>query len=140
MLLDRGVLVREGHAYRLAGEVETLEVPETLQALIAARLDGLTVDERRSVPEHASVLGRTFTLRGLSSVSHLGEGALEPHSRLTHTQGSRSRSCRIRCPPERGQYGFLQDLVKKVAYDTSLSTPERKTLHLAAAAFLRSLG
>jgi tetratricopeptide (TPR) repeat protein len=41
--------------------------------------------------------------------------------------------------PERGQYGFLQDLVKKVAYDT-LSRKERKTLHLASAAYLISLG
>ena len=38
-----------------------------------------------------------------------------------------------------GQYGFLQDLVKKVAYDT-LSRKERKTLHLASAEYLRSLG
>ena len=77
MLLDRGVLVREGNAYRLTGEIETLEVPETLQALIAARLDGLGADERRSVQD-ASVLGRTFTLRGLSSVSHVDESELEP--------------------------------------------------------------
>jgi predicted ATPase len=41
--------------------------------------------------------------------------------------------------PERGQYGFLQDLVKKVAYDT-LSRRDRKTLHLAAAAHLQSSG
>ena len=38
---------------------------------------------------------------------------------------------------ERGQYGFLQDLVKKVAYDT-MSKRERKARHLAAAAYLRS--
>src|SRR5438552_18429926 len=37
--------------------------------------------------------------------------------------------------PERGQYGFLQDLVKRVAYET-VSKKERKTKHLAAAAFL----
>ena len=37
--------------------------------------------------------------------------------------------------PERGQYGFLQDLVRRVAYDT-LARKERKTRHLAAAAQL----
>ena len=37
--------------------------------------------------------------------------------------------------PERGQYGFLQDLVKKVAYDT-MSRRERKAGHLAAASYL----
>src|SRR5207244_2372519 len=44
MLIDRGLLVREGNGYRLAdaaGEVADLDVPETLHALIAARLDGL---------------------------------------------------------------------------------------------------
>ena len=39
--------------------------------------------------------------------------------------------------PERGQYGFLQDLVKKVAYDT-MSRRERKARHLAAATHLAS--
>ena len=137
MLLDRGVLVREGHTYRLAGEIETLEVPETLQALIAARLDGLTADERRSV-QHASVLGRTFTLRGLASVSRVEERALEPIlSSLVRKEVVSLSADPL--SPERGQYGFLQDLVKKVAYDT-LSRKERKTLHLAAAEYLQSLG
>ena len=38
--------------------------------------------------------------------------------------------------PERGQYGFMQDLVRTVAYET-LSRRDRKTLHLAAAEWLR---
>ncbi len=137
MLLDRGLLVREGTAYRLTGEIGTLEVPETLQALIAARLDGLTAEERRVV-QQASVLGRTFTLRGLASVSGLAETELEP------VLGSLMRKEVLSLSadpfsPERGQYGFLQDLVKKVAYDT-LSRRERKQLHLAAAEYLLSLG
>ena len=137
MLLDRGVLVREGNAYRLSGEIETLEVPETLQALIAARLDGLSPDERRSV-QQAAVLGRTFTLRGLSSVSGSTEAELEPVlASLIRKEVVSLSSDPL--SPERGQYGFLQDLVKKVAYDT-LSRRERKTLHLAAAEYLRSLG
>ena len=40
--------------------------------------------------------------------------------------------------PERGQYAFLQDIVKRVAYDT-LSRRERKTKHLATAEYLGSL-
>jgi predicted ATPase len=47
MLLDRGKLLQEGPAYRLVAEVDSLEVPETLHALIAARLDGLSEIERR---------------------------------------------------------------------------------------------
>ena len=40
--------------------------------------------------------------------------------------------------PERGQYGFLQDLVRHVAYET-LSKRERKSRHLAAAEHLHSV-
>src|SRR5207253_8157226 len=47
MLLDRGLLVREGAVYRPAGKIDALDVPETLHALIAARLDGLPPEERR---------------------------------------------------------------------------------------------
>jgi class 3 adenylate cyclase/tetratricopeptide (TPR) repeat protein len=137
MLLDRGVVVREGNRYRLAGEVGTLEVPETLQALIAARLDGLSVDERRAV-QQGSVLGRTFTPRGLAVVSGLTEVELEPLLASLVRKEIVSLSADP-LSPERGQYGFLQDLVKKVAYDT-ISRRDRKRLHLAAAEHLRSLG
>ncbi len=137
MLLDRGVLVREGNAYRLTGEIGTLEVPETLHALLAARLDGLTTEERRIV-QQASVLGRTFTIRGISTVSRLSEEELGPLlASLVRKEIVSLRADPL--SPERGQYGFLQDLVKKVAYDT-LSRKERKTLHLAAAEHLLSLG
>src|SRR5262249_32926116 len=42
MLLDRGLLVREGGEYRPTGPIAALEVPDSLHALIAARLDGLS--------------------------------------------------------------------------------------------------
>ena len=54
---------RDGSAYEPAGAIETLEVPETLHALIAARLDGLAAEERRLLQD-AAVLGKTFTRRG----------------------------------------------------------------------------
>ena len=62
MLLDRGLLVEEGSAYSVVGEIDSLEVPETLHALVAARLDGLPPDERRILGD-AAVLGKTFTAR-----------------------------------------------------------------------------
>jgi predicted ATPase/class 3 adenylate cyclase len=133
MLLDRGLITRENGLYRVAGPVESLEVPETLHALIAARLDGLQPPERRLL-EDAAVLGKTFTLRALASVSGLGEPELEPllgglvRKEILHVEAD-PRS------PERGQYGFLHALFQKVAYDT-LSRRERRSRHLAVAAFL----
>jgi len=130
MLLDRGLLARDGASYRVVGKVETLEVPETLHALIAARLDGLSDDERRLLQDGA-VLGKTFTLRALAALGRVDETELEPllaslvRKEVLSLQADR-RS------PEHGQYGFLQDLVRRVAYDT-LARRDRKSRHLAAA-------
>ena len=136
MLLDRGLIVREGDAYRPTGKIETLEVPETLQALIAARLDGLATEER-GLLQDASVLGRTFTVPGLVAMTGLQEPELEPILVSLVRKEVLSLSSDP-LSPERGQYGFLQDLVKKVAYDT-MSRRERKARHLAAAAHLASV-
>ena len=133
MLLDRGLLERDGDRFRVSGPVEALEVPETLHALIASRLDGLEPPERR-VLEDAAVLGKTFTQRGLVAVSGSAEADLEPilaslvrKELLTLQTDPRS--------PERGQYGFLQALVQRVAYET-LARRDRKARHLAAAGYL----
>ena len=133
MLLDRGLLVADGPVYRPAGEIEALDVPETLQALIAARLDGLQPDERRLLQDGA-VLGKTFTSRALSAVSGMAEDELEPILSALVRKEVLSLQADPRSP-EQGQYGFLQDLVRHVAYET-LSRRERRARHLAAAAFL----
>ncbi|MFN2390264.1 MAG: adenylate/guanylate cyclase domain-containing protein [Actinomycetota bacterium] len=135
MLLDRGVLVREGATYRVTGEVQALEVPETLHALIAARLDGLPPEERRLL-QNASVLGKTFTREGLARMTDTDERTIEgPLSSLLRkellTLQADPRS------PERGQYGFMQALVQKVSYDT-LSKKDRKVRHLAVARYLET--
>ena len=136
MLIDRGILVRENGAFRLEGSIDTLEVPESLQALIAARLDGLDPQERQLLQD-AAVLGRTFTHQGLVAITGL------PDDEVAALLGSlvRKEVLSISIDPllsDRGQYGFLQDLVKKVAYDT-MSKRERKARHLAAAAYMRSV-
>ncbi|MGZ4308230.1 MAG: adenylate/guanylate cyclase domain-containing protein [Gaiellaceae bacterium] len=133
MLLDRGLLVQQGSAYELAGPVEALEVPETLHALIAARLDGLDPDERRML-EDGAVLGKTFTRESLFALSGIDDerlGSLLEALVRKEVLGVQAdpRS------PEHGQYGFLQDLVRHVAYGT-LSRHERRTRHLAAADYL----
>jgi len=135
MLLDRGLLAREGNVYRTTGAVETLEVPETLQALVAARLDSLAPEERRLV-ECGAVLGKTFTRQGLAAVSAVEEAELGPL--LGSLLGKEIISVQADPrSPERGQYSFLQDIVKRVAYET-ISKRERKAKHLAAAQFLAS--
>ncbi len=135
MLLDRGLLVQEGNVYHPTGPIETLEVPQTLHALIAARLDGLTPEERRLIQD-GSVLGKTFTMPGICWVSGRAESEVLPILSSLVRKEVLSLQADPRSP-ERGQYGFLQDLVKWVAYET-LSKRERKAKRLAAAAFIES--
>jgi len=133
MLLDRGALAREGDTLSVVGSLDSLDVPETLHALIAARLDGLEPEERRVI-EHAAVLGKTFGVRGVAALGAADEESLAPvlerlvrKELLTIDADPRS--------PERGQYGFLQALVQRVAYET-LARKERGRLHRAAAVYL----
>ena len=63
MLLDRGMLVQDGARYVVAGDERELDVPETLHALVASRLDGLAT-EQRTLLQDASVLGHAFTAAG----------------------------------------------------------------------------
>ena len=133
MLLDRGLLLRDGDVYRPTGPIESLEVPETLHALIAARLDGLSADERR-VLQDAAVLGKSFTKAGVAALSGLDEDTLEPILNALIRKEVLSVQADPRSP-ERGQYGFLQDLLKRIAYET-LSRADRKSRHLAAAGHL----
>ncbi|MDQ3645806.1 MAG: AAA family ATPase, partial [Actinomycetota bacterium] len=130
MLLDRGLLVKDEGGYRTTGEITALEVPETLHALIAARLDGLPQEERHLL-QNAAVLGKTFTRGSLARVTEKPEAEVE---RLL-TSLLRKELLTLHADPrspERGQYGFMQALVQKVSYDT-LSKRERKTRHLAVA-------
>jgi tetratricopeptide (TPR) repeat protein len=135
MLLDRGLLVEDGPGYRLTGTVDSLEVPETLHALIAARLDGLTAAERRLLQD-ASVLGKTFTRSALAALAGLEEEEID----ATLTSLVRKEVLNVQADPrspEHGQYGFLQDLLRHVAYET-LSKRDRLTRHLKAGAHLQS--
>jgi class 3 adenylate cyclase/predicted ATPase len=131
MLIDRGVLVRDGNGYRLSDEAPAdLDVPETLHALIAARLDGLEPRERRFLQD-ASVLGKTFTRRAAAAISGMSDDEVEPILSGLVRKEVLSLQADPRSP-ERGQYGFLQDLVRRVAYET-MPKRERKARHLAAA-------
>jgi class 3 adenylate cyclase/tetratricopeptide (TPR) repeat protein len=133
MLLDHGLLKRKGDGYRPTGKVEALDIPETLHALVSARLDGLSGDERRLL-QNAAVLGKSFTKQGLAQLSGHSDAELEPLLAGLARKDVLSLQVDPRSP-ERGQYAFLQDLLRRVAYET-LPKSKRKARHLAAAAYL----
>jgi class 3 adenylate cyclase/tetratricopeptide (TPR) repeat protein len=137
MLADRGVLEPGEQEYEVVGEVGALEVPETLHSLIAARLDALASEDRRLLQD-ASVVGKSFTLDAITAVA--GEDRDKVDRRLRELVRKEFLELELNArSPERGQYTFVQALIKEVAYST-LSKADRRSRHLAAAHHMEGLG
>jgi class 3 adenylate cyclase len=137
MLLSQGRLALEDGVYRPVGDLKDLAVPETLTALISARLDELDGADRALVAD-AAVLGQSFTPAAVAAVSGVEAEAVEPRLRALVRRELLVQEVDPRSP-ERGQYAFVQALIREVAYNT-LAKRDRKTRHLAAARFFESLG
>ena len=137
MLVADGRLTEVDGKYVPVGELGELAVPETLQALIAARLDGLPPADR-ALLQDAAVLGQSFTLAGLAAVSSVDLTELESRLRALGRAELIVEDLDPRSP-ERGMYAFVQALIREVAYGT-LAKRDRRARHLAAARFFESLG
>ncbi len=136
MLVADGRLEEREGVYVPVGEMGIVEVPGSLRALVAARLDGLPA-ELRPVVQDASILGQTFAVEALRAVGGPERSALGPRLRdLVRLEvfdlDTDPRS------PERGQYGFVQSLLREVAYET-LARRDRRARHLAAAEYFEAL-
>jgi class 3 adenylate cyclase/tetratricopeptide (TPR) repeat protein len=136
-LVDAAHLVRRHDIYVPTGELPTLDIPPTLRALIASRLDTLEPADRKLL-QHASVLGLVFSVPALGSLAGKPGEQVEQQLRvLAHKEllvlETDPRS------PERGQYRFRQGLIREVTYGT-LAKRDRRVLHLAAARHFETLG
>jgi class 3 adenylate cyclase/tetratricopeptide (TPR) repeat protein len=135
VLAARGALDDRDGRLTLSGELGDLDIPASLSSLLAARLDALEPNERRLVKAMA-VFGGSFPR---SSAVALGE---VPEDQLDTVLAAlvRKQILRIRADPlspDRGQYSFVQGLLRVVAYEM-LSRRERMPRHRAAADYLRS--
>jgi len=137
LVADGRLEPRDDGGFKPVGELGELAVPETLHALIAARLDGLDPAER-SLIQDAAVLGQSFTPAGLEAVSGLESAVLTARLRVLVRSDLLLEELDPRSP-ERGQYHFVQALIREVAYST-LSLKDRRARHVAAARFFESLG
>ena len=132
MLIDEGRLRREGDRWVVVGSLAELEVPPSVSALLAARLDRLDPGERR-VLEVASVQGKTFSRAAIE--------AIEPadRSRVGPQLAALVRQELIR--PETGgatsaeSYRFRHILLRDAAY-VHLPKAERGALHERFAGWL----
>jgi class 3 adenylate cyclase len=117
------------------GDVE--ELPETVQGIIAARLDALSGDEKRLLQD-ASVIGKVFWLGAVEAVAGLTRWQAEE---LLHTLErkefvQRSRRSTVASETE---YTFRHLLIRDVAYG-QIPRSARSDKHRRIAAWLESLG
>jgi tetratricopeptide (TPR) repeat protein len=129
-LVASGDLVRDGDRYRQVSAVESLTVPDSLHAVVASRIDRLEPDER-AVIQDAAVLGQSFTAEALTVLSDRSRETIDSSlARLVRDEvlqlDDDPRS------PERGQYQFVQSVIREVTYGR-LSLQERKRRHIAVA-------
>ena len=121
-LLEDGIIKCEEHCYFLDGSAAEIDVPDTIQGLIAARIDRLEDDIKRTM-QVASVIGRDFAYRILKSITGMHD---ELKSYLLNLQGLEFIYEKQLFPEL--EYIFKHALIQEVTY-FSLLTARRKELH-----------
>ncbi|TMB86669.1 MAG: tetratricopeptide repeat protein [Chloroflexi bacterium] len=119
------------------GEAEELPLPETVQGIIAARLDALPVEEKRQL-QNAAVMGKVFWLGALTQIGGLDRRAAELHLHALERKDFVQRARRSSVADE-AEYSFLHVLVRDVAYG-QIPRGQRAEQHRLAAEWIASLG
>jgi class 3 adenylate cyclase len=122
-LVETGALVGEPGAYRLAQALPTIQVPATVQAVLAARIDRLSPEDKRLL-QTAAVIGHEVPFPLLQAIGEVPEEAL--HRGLDHLQAA-ELFYETRLFPER-EYTFKHALTHEVAYG-GLLQERRRVLH-----------
>jgi class 3 adenylate cyclase/tetratricopeptide (TPR) repeat protein len=122
-LVETGLLVGKPGAYRLAQPLDTLHVPATVQAVLAARIDRLPPEDKRLL-QTAAVIGTEVPLPVLQAIAECPEAEL--HRGLAHLQAAEFLY-ETRLFPDQ-TYTFKHALTHEVAYG-SLLQERRRVLH-----------
>ena len=132
-LIDRGVLRRAGDGWEAGEDVDDVAVPDSVHAVLAARID-LLPPEAKDALQAASVVGRTFWLRPLA---RLLDGAdpdlavLEERDFILRRPGSSVSGDR--------EWAIKHALTREVAYN-SIPKARRLRLHASLAEWLEREG
>jgi len=137
MLVASGELEDHDGSYRFIGDLDDLSLPESLQALVGARLDRLSSGDRQLIQD-AAVLGQAFTIEGLAIIRQ------DPADSLTEPLVGLVRQQLLEIEddprsPEYGQYRFVQSVIREVAY-SRLTKNDRYSRHLRVAEYFERLG
>ena len=151
-LLDRPVLVAEAQRtlleraggnplyaeqfselYLERGSTEELPLPETLQGIIAARLDGLAPDEKDLLRD-AAVVGKVFWVGALGREERAATATLHALERKGFVRRQRRTSVE-----DQAEIAFAHALVRDVAYG-QIARADRAEKHAEVAEWIESLG
>src|SRR5262245_29602505 len=132
-LVETGVLVGVPGAYRLAQALPTIQVPATVLAVLAARIDRLPPEEKRLL-QTAAVIGTEVPLPLLQVIAELPEAAL--HGGLAHLRAAEFLY-ETRLFPDHA-YTFKHALTHEVAYG-GLLQERRRVLHARIVEALEAL-
>ncbi len=130
-------LYAEQYARMLGERGDLLELPETIQGIIAARLDALSEDEKRLLQD-AAVVGKVFWVGALTALD--GSTGPEAEERLFGLERKefvqRARNSSVAGESE---YAFRHLLIRDIAYG-QIPRAARSHKHERAAAWIVSLG
>ncbi|HET6521609.1 MAG TPA: alpha/beta fold hydrolase [Geminicoccaceae bacterium] len=132
-LAEAGALAGEPGAYRLNGSPGTIDLPATVQAIVAARIDRLP-DEAKHVLQRAAVVGREVAFAILAAIVDLPEDGLW---RQLEALRAAEFLYETRAFPEPG-YAFTHALTHEVAYG-GLLRDTRRRLHRRVGEALEAL-
>src|SRR5262245_34582827 len=134
-LIDEGRIVRIDDRWRAADDIGDVEIPDTVQGVLAARIDLLDQTEKRAL-QRAAVVGRIFWPEPVGRLLNGGRGQLrDTLDRLEERELVRSRlTSSIAGEPE---FIFKHILTRDVAYET-LPRRERGRAHASVAEWIES--
>jgi class 3 adenylate cyclase/tetratricopeptide (TPR) repeat protein len=132
-LMSQGILVQEDGTWKATQKVSSIELPDSLQNLLLARIDRLAPEERQLV-QMASVIGAVFWSDVLAAIAR---DAVAVKRHLTTLQRSQLIAERGQVPNLGMEYAFKSTLIRDAAYEGLLSA-QRKTLHLHVAQYFEA--
>jgi len=132
-LIDGGLLRREGDRWRATVGIEEVDIPDTVQAVLASRIDLLDAGDKRLL-QAASVVGRVFWTGPITELTGVsGSDAGDAFRRLEERELVSSRAGSTLSGQR--EYIFKHVLTRDVAYE-SLPRRDRADAHSSVAGWL----
>jgi len=129
-LAELGYLEGLQGQYRLVKAVDKTVIPDSVQGILAARIDRLADDDKRLL-EYAAVIGKEFGRAQLAAITEM------PESHLPELLVNLEEGGFVHQREQLGEYAFCHPLIQEVTYHAQLAE-RRAQVHAALAAYLEA--